>query len=98
MSGEGRGSSSDAPPSGAPSESRALERHEVDWSVDCESPDTFLYASIANISELGIFIRTEEPLPVGTTLSLRFAVRGGDANPANGDVFLLRGRVQWINA
>lgn len=62
---------------------------DVTWSVDTDADDTFLYASISNISALGIFVRTTEPLAVGTTLTLRFAVeRYG---------FELVGQVQWVN-
>ena len=71
-------------------ERRSAERIEVTWSVDCETDDTFLYASIANISEVGIFVMTREPLEVGTRLTLRFAPPG---HPA----FVLRGVVQWVN-
>lgn len=67
------------------------ERVNVTWSVDCEVEDTFLYASITNISELGIFVRTTEPHEVGTGLTLRFAPPGAV------DPFVLRGVVQWIN-
>lgn len=84
------------PPSEARSdggrERRSYERFEVTWSVDCETEDTFLYASIRNISEMGIFVRTENPLPVGMQLTLRFAP------PKSPDPFVLRGTVQWINA
>jgi type IV pilus assembly protein PilZ len=62
------------------------------WSVDCETEDTFLYAAITNISAMGIFVRTLEPLAVGTLLTLRFSpthVRMPD--------FVLEGTVQWIN-
>lgn len=62
------------------------------WSVDCESKETFLYASIANISEFGIFVRTHEPLEVGTRVTLRFAPPGAP------EPFLLTGQVQWVNA
>ena len=58
--------------------------------MDCETPDTFLYASITNISALGIFVRTTDPLPVGTRLTLRFAPPGTEA-------FTLQGTVQWLN-
>ena len=58
--------------------------------MDCETEDTFLYASITNISELGIFVATREPLEIGTQLTLRFAPPGH--NP-----FVLRGIVQWVN-
>lgn len=74
------------------SDRRSSDRIEVTWSVDCESQDTFLYASIANISEFGIFVRTQEPLEVGTRLILRFAPPGSD------ETFVLSGQVQWVNA
>src|SRR5262245_9842989 len=90
------GDSARPPISGAPDTAEGLnrrssERIEVTWSVDCETEDTFLYASITNSSEMGIFVRTNDPLPVGTQLTLRFAP------PRTGDVFVLRGAVQWIN-
>lgn len=74
------------------SDRRGSDRIEVTWSVDCESQDTFLYASIANISEFGIFVRTQEPLEVGTRLILRFVTPGSD------EPFVLTGQVQWVNA
>ena len=43
---------------------RTVDRYPVEWAVDCVASDTFLYASITNISELGIFVRTTEPLGV----------------------------------
>ena len=74
------------------SDRRSSDRIEVTWSVDCESKDTFLYASIANISEFGIFVRTDEPLEVGTRLILRFTT------PDSDEPFVLQGQVQWVNA
>ena len=71
---------------------RGSDRIEVTWSVDCESRETFLYASIANISEFGIFVRTHEPLEVGTRLTLNFTPPGSD------EAFVLHGQVQWVNA
>ena len=70
---------------------RGSDRIEVTWSVDCESRETFLYASIANISEFGIFVRTQEPLEVGTRLTLNFTPPGSD------EAFVLHGQVQWVN-
>jgi type IV pilus assembly protein PilZ len=70
---------------------RRSNRFEVTWQVDCETEDTFLYAYITNISEMGIFVKTEKPLAVGTELVLRFAP------PATEKTFVLRGIVQWIN-
>jgi type IV pilus assembly protein PilZ len=71
---------------------RSYERVDVMWSVDCETDDTFLYAVITNISEMGIFVRTTEPLAVGTVVTLRFAP------PDAREPFLLHGVVQWVNA
>ncbi|MSP26758.1 MAG: TIGR02266 family protein [Myxococcales bacterium] len=70
---------------------RSSRRVEVDWDVDCEGDDTFLYASLGNVSELGIFVLTETPFAVGTYVQLKFAPR--DAAPP----FVLNGRVQWVN-
>jgi type IV pilus assembly protein PilZ len=73
------------------SERRSYERIDVEWSVDCETEQTFLYASITNISEMGIFVATNEPLEVGTRLTLRFAMPG-EQSPFN-----LFGQVAWVN-
>jgi type IV pilus assembly protein PilZ len=59
--------------------------------VDCEIEETFLYANITNISEMGIFVATREPLEVGTELTLRFSPHD-DPKP-----FVLAGQVQWVN-
>jgi type IV pilus assembly protein PilZ len=70
---------------------RTTTRFDVDeWSVDCVAEDTFLYASIANISEMGIFVRTTEPLRIGTKLMLKFA-------PPGHEPFRLEGVVAWVN-
>ena len=69
---------------------RHFERFDVSWAVDCVASDTFLYASIANISEMGIFVQTVEPLRVGTLLRLCFATPGHEA-------FELCGCVAWVN-
>jgi type IV pilus assembly protein PilZ len=72
-------------------ERRSSERFDVTWSVDCETEETFLYAAITNISELGIFVRTTDPLPIGTQLTLRFV------SPNSASPFVLQGKVQWVN-
>lgn len=82
---------SSPPSSASASEKRSSGRIEVAWAVDCETKDTFLYASITNISDMGIFVRTETPLAVGTYLRLRFSPRDGE------DAFQMMGRVQWVN-
>ena len=83
-------SDSQAPPD-LTTNRRSADRIAVAWSVDCETEDTFLYASIRNISELGIFVATREPLSIGTRVTLRFA-------PPNAEeTFVVFGVVQWIN-
>lgn len=62
----------------------------VSWSVDCVAGDTFLYASITDVSELGIFVSTVRPLEVGSKLVLRF-------RPPGAESFVLSGVVHWIN-
>jgi type IV pilus assembly protein PilZ len=81
--------SSEPPSSGL--ERRRNDRFDVTWQVDCETEDTFLYACITNISEMGIFVKTNKPLAVGTQLILRFAP------PTAQETFVLNGIVQWIN-
>jgi type IV pilus assembly protein PilZ len=78
---------SDKPTTGA--ERREHQRFETTISVDYASGDTFLFAYLQNISEMGIFVRTETPLAIGTRLRLRFQV--GDSELA------LDGEVTWIN-
>ncbi len=67
----------------------------MSWDVDCEAEDTFLYAAITNISELGIFVKTREPLDVGTRLDLRFNARVRNSDDV--EPFHMSGIVQWVN-
>jgi type IV pilus assembly protein PilZ len=69
---------------------RVFDRYDVEWAVDCVATDTFLYASITNISEMGIFVRTTEPLRLNTKLRLSFA-------PPGAEPFKLEGSVAWVN-
>lgn len=71
-------------------ERRQYERYETSISVDYASGDTFLYSYIQNISEMGIFIRSDDPLPVGTVLKLRF-------HPKDAAQMELSGEVTWVN-
>jgi type IV pilus assembly protein PilZ len=69
---------------------RSHDRFDVEWAVDCVADDTFLFASISNISAMGIFVRTVEPRAVGTRLVLSF-------EPPGHEPFKLEGEVAWIN-
>ncbi len=68
---------------------RSFERFPTRIEVDFRSGDTFLYSYISNISEMGIFIHSTNPLPVGSPLELRFE--------HDGLSFELEGTVTWIN-
>ncbi|MBX3259997.1 MAG: TIGR02266 family protein [Labilithrix sp.] len=71
-------------------ERRTFDRFDVEWAVDCVASDTFLFASITNISAMGIFVRTVEPLKTGTRLLLTFSPPGAQG-------FKLEGTVAWVN-
>ncbi len=73
-----------------PENRRIHQRYETSIAVDYASGDTFLFAYLQNISEMGIFIRTETPLAIGTKLTLRFHV--DESAP-----LVLDGEVTWIN-
>lgn len=72
------------------SDRRTFDRYEVEWAVDCVASDTFLFASITNISEMGIFVRTTEPLKPGARVLLTFSPPGAAS-------FKLEGKVAWVN-
>jgi len=74
----------------SPHERREHQRFETAIAVDYASGDTFLFAYLQNISEMGIFIRTDHPARVGTRLRLRF-------NVDDGEPLTLDGEVTWIN-
>lgn len=71
-------------------ERRTYERFDAELSVDWASGESFLFSYITNISEMGIFIRSEDPPPVGTALRLRFSIDGEEP-------LALDGTVVWIN-
>src|SRR5271163_4798826 len=70
-------------------ERRVSARFEVTWAVDCVTENTFLYASLTNISEMGIFVLTTDPLPIGNKLTLSFS-------PPGHEPFKLAGVVAWV--
>jgi type IV pilus assembly protein PilZ len=90
MSIQGDPKNGESGPSASASDRRSFDRFEVTWSVDCVAKDTFLFASIANISQMGIFVLTTEPLAVGTHILMSFA-------PPGHEPFKLAGEVAWVN-
>lgn len=69
---------------------RNHDRVDVEWAVDCVASDTFLFASITNVSAMGIFVRTVDPLQPGTRLVLNFSPPGAEG-------FKMEGTVAWVN-
>ncbi len=79
-------------------EDKGAERREwhrvlVDLEVDYGNSENFLFAYIRDISETGIFIRTNEPEKIGTMLNLRFMPDDG-----NRQMLQLEGEVLWVNS
>jgi type IV pilus assembly protein PilZ len=68
---------------------RSFERFATRIAVDCRSGENFLFAHIENISEMGLFVRSDEPLPLGTELELAFEHEGTE--------LALEGIVVWVN-
>lgn len=82
----------------APPNRRSETRHPVHLEVDCANSggETFLYAYITDISTMGIFIRTDTPLPVGTMLELGFTPpASGEDNEPPPRRLELTGEVMW---
>ena len=71
---------------------RDWRRVLVDLEVDYGNADNFLFAYISDISETGIFIRTNTPEKPGTRLNLRFMPDDG-----NRQMLQLEGEVIWVN-
>jgi len=72
-------------------ERRLARRVRIALEVNYRSADTFLFAYITDLSQLGIFVHTDAPSPPGTRLTLRFMPPGHSA-PMD-----LEGEVMWIN-
>ena len=73
-------------------ERREWHRVLVDLKVDYRNSDNFLFAYISDLSETGIFIRTNTPELPGTQLNLRFMPDDG-----NRQLLQLEGEVIWVN-
>lgn len=58
-----------------------------DVLVETGEGETFLFAYVANLHELGVFVQTDRPQPIGTRLQLGF----------EGSDLVLLGEVVWIN-
>jgi uncharacterized protein (TIGR02266 family) len=68
---------------------RQHERYPVNLQVNYETKDAFLANQVNNLSQGGLFIATETPLPVRSELDLVLTLRG------DADRIRARGRVIW---
>ncbi len=71
-------------------ERRRFKRKEALICVDYENAEQFLRDYAINISLGGIFLQTDSPLPVGTTLKLFFSI------PELDDLIETTGEVVWV--
>lgn len=53
-------------------------------NLDFASVDEFIAEYVSNISRSGVFIKSEEPLPVGTRVTLKFTVIMDDLETIEG--------------
>jgi type IV pilus assembly protein PilZ len=83
-------------------ERRREPRHDVRIEVDWRSQDNFLFATITDISSMGIFVATPAPASVGSRLVLRFSPPTGDGDGSERSAEELpievRGEVVWTTS
>jgi uncharacterized protein (TIGR02266 family) len=70
-------------------ERRTMPRIETSLEIAFKNAGIFLCSYILNLSSGGIFIRTEQPLPVDAELEMRIQL------PDDPEVMQLGGRVVW---
>jgi uncharacterized protein (TIGR02266 family) len=70
---------------------RSGRRNErVTINKEFESFDAFIQEYVTNISRSGVFIRSKQPLPVGTLVNLRFTVIMDDIETIEGQGRVVR--------
>ena len=73
-----------------PSDRRTSFRHNVQIDVDYRMGESYLFSRAENLSELGIFLASDEPFDVQTRIDLRFRAPEGD------DPLEIKGEVIWV--
>jgi uncharacterized protein (TIGR02266 family) len=63
---------------------RRRQEERVTINKEFESFDSFIQEYVTNISRSGVFIRSKQPLPVGTRVNLRFTVIMDDIETIEG--------------
>ena len=56
------------------SEQKRRKEERITINKEFESIDSFINEYVTNISRSGVFIRSKNPLPVGTKVNLKFTV------------------------
>lgn len=70
---------------------QARRRDErVTINKEFESFDAFIHEYVTNISATGVFIKSKQPLPVGTLVNLRFTVIMDDIETIEGQGEVVR--------
>ena len=72
-------------------ERRREKRHNIRLNVNYSHGDTYLYSKSSNLSEMGIFLVSDQPLAAGTVIDLRFEA------PHGGTPIAVSGEVVWID-
>jgi len=62
----------------------------VTINKEFESFDAFIHEYVTNISRTGVFIKSKQPLPVGTKVNLRFTVIMDDIETIEGQGEVVR--------
>ena len=70
-------------------QTREYPRYEVSIPVDCSTRDVFVSNHVCNISKGGLFIRSDQPLPLNSEVSLVLRL------PDGGRCIRATGRVIW---
>lgn len=71
-------------------ERRSHHRHRIRLDVNYRRGENYLFSRSENLSELGIFIVTDEPFDEHTHLELRFLP------PEGGEAIEIEGEVAWV--
>lgn len=60
------------------------QEERVTINKEFESFDAFIHEYVTNISRTGVFVKSKQPLPVGTRVNLRFTVIMDDIETIEG--------------
>ena len=72
------------PPAGADEDDAARRAQRVTINKEFESFDAFVHEYVTNISRTGAFVKSHNPLAIGTLVDLRFTVFMDDVETIHG--------------